>query len=108
MTNKSRTRTVQVFSASLNNIIKAFEKVIKTRTDPCTKLSPQFWHRLGAFTPKSSDKIAPFRGEGIDYKIELTDENGNEATVPWGPLYNMSYDELLVLRRTLTEYIDKG
>ena len=28
--------------------------------------------------------------------------------MPWGPLYNMSRDELLVLRKTLTELLDKG
>jgi hypothetical protein len=35
-------------------------------------------------------------------------ENGVRPEVPWGPLYNMSRDELLVLRRTLIEYLNKG
>lgn len=28
--------------------------------------------------------------------------------MPWGPLYNISRDELLVLRKTLTELLNKG
>jgi hypothetical protein len=28
--------------------------------------------------------------------------------VPWGPLYSMSKDELLVLRKILSELLDKG
>ena len=31
-----------------------------------------------------------------------------EPEVPWGRIYNMSRDELLVLQKTLTEYLDKG
>jgi hypothetical protein len=28
--------------------------------------------------------------------------------VPWGRIYNMLRDKLLVLRKTLIEYLDKG
>jgi hypothetical protein len=109
ITKKSRRQNVEVFAASLKDIAKALKKTKKAKTNPRTKLPLRFWHRLGAFTPTDSDKITPFRRDGIDHKIELTkDENGNKATIPWGPLYNILYDELLVLRRTLTEYIDKG
>jgi hypothetical protein len=31
-----------------------------------------------------------------------------ELEVPWGYIYNMSRDKLLVLRKTLIEYLDKG
>ncbi|MDI6015458.1 reverse transcriptase domain-containing protein [Escherichia coli] len=45
----------------------------------------------------------------MDHHIELEkDEKGQTPKVPWGPLYNMSRDELLVLRKTLTELLDKG
>jgi transposase InsO family protein len=36
------------------------------------------------------------------------DENGKDKVIPWGPLYNMSREELLVLRKTLTELSDKN
>ena len=42
-------------------------------------------------------------------KINLErDEKGREKPIPWGPLYGMSRDELLVLRKTLTDYLEKG
>ena len=49
------------------------------------------------------------RGDGIDHKIELLpDENGKLPTVPFGPLYSMSRAELMVLRKTLNDLLDKG
>jgi hypothetical protein len=46
---------------------------------------------------KIADRLPPHR-PGIDHKIELEKgENGQEKTVPWGPLYNMSREELLLL-----------
>lgn len=36
------------------------------------------------------------------------DEDGTEKEVPWGQLYSISRDELLVLRKTLTDYLDKS
>ncbi|XP_044718021.1 reverse transcriptase (RNA-dependent DNA polymerase) domain-containing protein [Hirsutella rhossiliensis] len=34
--------------------------------------------------------------------------DGKEKEPPWGPLYGMSREELIVLRKTLTELLDKG
>lgn len=34
--------------------------------------------------------------------------NGKTPEAPWGPLYNMSRDELLVIRKTLNDPLDKG
>ena len=44
---------------------------------------------------------------GVDTRVRmLKDQQGQEMGVPWGPLYGMSRDELLVLRKTLTELLD--
>ena len=48
------------------------------------------------------------RGPGIDHEIELEKVNGRDAEVLWGPLYNMSREELLVLRKELIRLLDKG
>ena len=41
--------------------------------------------------------LAPHR-PGKDHAINLVkDKQGREKDVPWGPLYSMSYEELLVL-----------
>ena len=102
----ARKRKLQVFTASLADINKALAE--KKYTDPQTKLpvwvDPQF-HK--SFDRKEADKL-PVHRKGIDHAIELErTADGSEQPVPWGPLYNMSRDELLVLRKTLTELLDK-
>lgn len=101
-----RKRKLQVFTASFSDINKALAE--KKYTDPQTKLpdwiGPNFYK---AFDRKEADKL-PIHRKGIDHGIELLQTaDGSEQTVPWGPLYNMSRDELLVLRKTLTELLDK-
>ena len=81
-------------------------------TDPKTKL-PIFYHdkiNLKIFSPEiiGQGYLPPHR-PGIDHAIELEkDEHGREKAVPWGLLYNMSKEELLVLWKILTDYLDKG
>ena len=44
-----------------------------------------------------------------DYKIDLVKiDQGKELEVPWGPLYNISRDKLLVLQKILNKLLDKG
>jgi hypothetical protein len=70
-------------------------------TDPKTKLLI-FYHNkinLKIFSPKiiSQGYLLPYC-PGIDHAIKLEkDEHGREKAVPWGPLYNMSKEKLLVL-----------
>jgi hypothetical protein len=53
--------------------------------------------------------LPPARGIGVDYTIKLKkDDSSREKEVPWGPLYSILRDELLVLRKTLTELLNKG
>ena len=95
-----------VFAASLQDIDKAL--ALKKDVDPRTILPGWCKDSLLLFSKKEADKLPPLRGKGIDHSIKLErDENGKEKTVPWGPLYNMSRDELLVLRKTLTELLEK-
>jgi len=96
----------EIFAASLKDIEKAL--AVKKRTDPRVKLSEHYHEHLPLFNMKIADQLPPHR-PGIDHKIELEkDENGQEKTAPWGPLYNMSREELLLLRKTLTDYLDKN
>ncbi|KAM4064005.1 retrotransposon nucleocapsid protein [Hirsutella rhossiliensis] len=86
--------------ASLEDIHKALEP--KTLIDPATKV-PQHYHEfLKAFDQSEADKLPPHRD--CDHEIEL--QPG--TTPPHGPLYGMSQDELLVLRKFLQENLDKG
>ena len=63
---------------------------------------------MSVFDRNEADKQPPHRGPNIDYKIELNkNADGTTPEPPWGPLYNMSRDKLLVLRKTLTELLEK-
>src|ERR1700712_2552103 len=101
-------KEVEVFSASMADIEKALSKREKKATDPRTKLPEHYHEFLDVFDYKEAEKLPPLRGRGVDHAIELETKEGKEAEVPWGPLYNMSRDELLVLRKTLTDLLDKG
>lgn len=106
LTRRRRRTRVEVFMASLADINKALTN--KAKTDPRTKLPRHFHEFIESFSREKANELAPQRGEGVDHEIRLEKVDGQEPKVPWGPLYNMSRDELLVLRKTLTEFLDKG
>lgn len=97
---------LHVFAASLQDIEKALAP--KKKTDPREKLPAHYHEFLPVFDRTKADQLPPNR-PGIDHSIPLqTDEDGKEKDPPFGPLYGMSREELIVLRRTLTELLDKG
>ena len=91
----------QVFSVSLRDI----EQVLKPKkcVDPATLLPAQYHKFLDVFSKDNTDKLPPLR-PGVDYKIKM--EPGTLA--PSGPLYSMSREELEVLKKYLTENLNKG
>ena len=96
-----------MFAANMADINKALR--VKVHTDPKRKLPSHFHAYLPVFDRKASEALPPLRGPGVDHRIELEkDKKGREPEVPWGPLYNMSRDELLMLRKTLKELLNKG
>ena len=98
--------SVQVFAASMADIEKALKK--KVPTDPREKLPEYLQEDYRVFLKEEADKLAPHRGPEIDHAIELVEKEGKTTTIPWGPLYSMSREELLVLRQELTSYLDRG
>ena len=103
-----KSKTVQVFAASLSDIEKALRPKIQLSIKEITSMLPDSYKSFAqVFNPKEAASLPPHR-LGIDHEIPLEkDQNGNEKPVPWGPLYNMSHDELLVLRKELTSLLDK-
>jgi hypothetical protein len=105
---------VEIFSVTLKNIERALEKLNQRKqpTDPKTKL-PQYYYDKFDIKIFSSEVVGqggllPHR-PGVDYAIKLEkDELGRERNVPWGPLYSMTKEELLVLRKTLIDHFEKG
>jgi hypothetical protein len=78
-------------------------------TDPWKKLPAHYYEHLSTFDRQEAETLPPLQGSGIDHVIELEKgPDGKEPELLWGPLYNMPQDKLLVLRKTLTGYLDKG
>ncbi|XP_044717377.1 reverse transcriptase (RNA-dependent DNA polymerase) domain-containing protein [Hirsutella rhossiliensis] len=80
---------IGVHSVTMADIDKALRP--KPKTDIMEKLPPQYHKWSRAFSQQLADQLPPHR-----------------PALPWGPLYSMSREELLVLRKTLTELLDKG
>jgi hypothetical protein len=97
---------LQVFAASLKDIQKALAP--RKKIDLEQTLPRHYQDYQSLFSPHEADKLPPQRGQGIDHAIELEQIDGKEAKPSYGPLYSMSRDELLVLRRTLMDLLDKG
>ncbi|KAF6783741.1 reverse transcriptase domain protein [Colletotrichum sojae] len=97
----------RVMAVSLADIEKALQP--KAPVDP-SKLVPAWVYSefKDLFDPKKAYPLPP-RRPGIDHKIPLVlEKNGKDPLLPWGPLYNMSREELLVLKKTLEDLLDKG
>ncbi|KAI1007825.1 hypothetical protein K3495_g397 [Podosphaera aphanis] len=99
----------KIFAASIADINKALEarkKQIPQEIE--ASLPPEIRCNAGYFTEDEINELPPHR-PGVDTKFELLkDENGRESQVPFGPLYDMSRAELLVLRKTLTDHLDRN
>ncbi|KJZ70184.1 hypothetical protein HIM_10407 [Hirsutella minnesotensis 3608] len=80
---------------SLADIEKALQP--KSPIDPSERVPAEVLERFRhLFSPEEALKLPPHR-PGVDHEVNLQpDKNGNEPPVPWGPLYNMSREELLV------------
>ena len=101
-------KNIQIFAASMSDIEKALRPKVQLSLEEITAILPKHYKEFATvFNPKEAATLPPHR-PGIDHEIPLEkDEAGKEKTVPWGPLYNMSHDELLVLRKELTSLLEK-
>ena len=106
---KSIVKTIPVCKASLDDINKALRIKPKLSLEEAQKRLPEqikdYAHLFA--DNKGAEELPPSRGS-LDHSINLRQENGTSLSPPWGPLYNMSREELLVLRKTLTDLLRKG
>ena len=101
---QSSNEVVQIFSVSLTDIQKALTR--KEYRDP-TQYAPDWLMPVNnAFNQQDAKTLPPHR-KGIDHKINFVEGKTNDD-VPAMPLYQMSKNQLLVLRKTLTELLDNG
>jgi len=110
---RKRNLSIEVFSASLKDIQKALRYAHTSEPDPQEPPNPPNvpdWLKpvKSAFDRKKADELPPYR-PGIDHAINLQKNlDGTDKTIPSSPLYRQSKEELLVLRKTITELLDKG
>ena len=81
------------------------EKSLKPKYHPSKKeikelLPKQYKRYINIFNLNKANKL-PLHKPGIDYRIKLKpNKNSKEKKVPWGALYNISHNKLLVLKKT--------
>ena len=95
-----------VFTTSLADIKKAL--AMKKKTDSALKLLSRFHKWLNMFKKIKIRTLLSLWESGIDYRIKHT-RNNNEiiSEASWSFLYTMLWDKLLVLRKTLTDLLNK-
>ena len=94
---------LKVFQASLYDINKAIEaNDLKER--PLEEIVPEQYHEfLPLFNKVLSDRLPPHR-PGIDHEVRLREGE----TPTWGPLYLMSWAELVTHKEWREENMSKG
>ena len=93
---------VQIFSVSLADIQKALTR--KEYRDPTQYAPDWLMPVINAFNRHDAKTLLPYR-KGIDHEINFVEGKTNDD-VPAMSLYQMSKNQLLVLRKTLTELLD--
>lgn len=105
----SMIETVPICKASLEDISKALRgKPSLTLEQARERLPSQIKDFAHLFADDRGAVSLPKPRGSLDHAINLKQDNGKTQTPPWGPLYNMSREELLVLRKTLTDLLEKG
>jgi hypothetical protein len=96
---------LRVYAVSLADINKALRPKPTVNVDEL--LPPQYHPWKQAFDRTLANTLAQHR-PNVDLQIPIEkDANGEEKLLPWGPMYGMNCDKLLVLRKILTDLLDK-
>lgn len=107
-----KSRDTVVGAISINDITRALEPKKSASKEEVQRGLPKEIHKYTDIfldDDVHSESTLPPHRPGVDTNIKLQqDDQGRDKEVPWGPLYGMSRDELLVLRKTLTELLDKN
>ena len=105
LTKKARKKSgTEVFAVSVADIDKALQG--KPQAD-LKKLPDWIQDFAKLFDRKEADTLPPNR-PGTDHQIELETSDRTKPVLPVSRLYSISQEMLLVLRKTLTELLDKG
>ncbi len=102
---KKKQKKIEVFSVSMTDI----EKVLTfwKKTDSWMILSGYYHNFLNIFDHMMTEKLLSLRGKEIDHCIELKEIDEKKSKMSWDLLYNMTWEELLMLRKTLMKLLNK-
>ena len=106
---KKRQKPLTIFKISLKNITKTLHpKVIKTPMEIQKLLPAQYYNNLPLLKGDMAAELPPHR-PGINHIFTLEKgKNGQKRNPPWGPLYKITRNKLLILQKTLNELLNKG
>ena len=96
-----------MIAISLKDIERALQP--KKNIDPRERVPADLLDEFGDLFDPAKANLLPLYRPGIDHEIHLERQaDGRLPPLPWGPLYGMSREELLVLKKTLEDLLDKG
>jgi hypothetical protein len=103
----------QIIAIFMENINKALSKLDRrnpvSNNEKVRKKFPKELKGLERYFDNDEGTAIPSHRPGRNHAIPLEkDEQGREKDVPWGPLYEIFRKKLLILRKTLTDLLDKG
>jgi hypothetical protein len=104
-TNSHANRYIIILNLYLNNIlIKNIQKIFQSKIiiNLAIKLPKYYYKFLLVFDQQEADKFPPHKKYNHKIKLLLG------KLLPAGPLYNISENELLFLRKFLEENLSKG
>lgn len=108
----SQELTTSPYKIRINDINKALLKLYnqhkKTDEELKATIPREFHDIIPSWKVKEAVKL-PVHRPGVDHQIEIEkDHQASELKIPFGSLFNMSREELIVQRKTLNDLLDKG
>ena len=102
-------KPLTVFKASLKDITKALRlKITRTPAEIQKLLPAQYYNHLPLFEGGMGAELPPHRPSINHIFILKKGKNGQKRNPPWGPLYKITRNKLLILRKTLNKLLNKG
>ena len=81
---------------------------VKSKTNSWLKLSAHYFKFLNVFDQTEVSKLSLVQSSDKNHKIELIlNKKDQTLNSSWNSLYSISHDELLILRKTFTDLLNK-
>lgn len=96
-------KKMEIFAVFMKNVNIQFRKIDKSSIDSKMIVLIEYHDFLNVFSKEKTDELPPHKKH--DHRIELKEEKktGHE----YAPLYNMSKNELLLIKKYLQEHLNK-